>query len=164
MAGKRHGKHGTLAHAPRELVRVIIEALICSRDAHQSQKFASPLPRLGLVHVLVKHQSFHDLEANGKYWIQGSHWILKNHRKLTATDAAHFCSIQLQQVATGEDDLSTLDLARRVNNQTHNGKGVHAFPAATFPHNAKHLTFFQTVRDTLDGMHNTFIGVGAGYL
>ncbi len=35
--GEGHGDHGTLAHAPRELVRIGVEALLGPRNAHQLQ-------------------------------------------------------------------------------------------------------------------------------
>ena len=57
IAGKRHGNHDALTHATRELVRILVDALLGLGNANEVQKLGGALERLLLGVATVQTKS-----------------------------------------------------------------------------------------------------------
>src|SRR5215213_1121311 len=102
VTGERHGDHHALAHASRELVRVILRAALAVRDLdprHHLDRFG-PGPPPGQLFVL--HYRFGDLVSDGVYGIERSHRVLEDHRDLAPPKPPHLPFAQLQEVTAVE--------------------------------------------------------------
>ena len=79
-----------LAHAARELVRVLVDPLLGRRDADQAQHLdrrgarASRRPD-----PLVEQDRLDDLVADGEDRVERGHRLLEDHRDLVAADLPH---------------------------------------------------------------------------
>ena len=72
-----------------KLVRVGIDALLGLRKADQIEHLNRLVARLGLVHLLVEHDGFHDLIADRVNRTERCHRFLRHERHLAAAEAAH---------------------------------------------------------------------------
>src|SRR5262249_9133030 len=88
IAGQRHRDHDALAHATRELVRIVLEALLGRRDAYKAQHLNRPLARLLRRHWAVPQDDLDDLIPDREGWVERGHWLLEDHRDLVATQLA----------------------------------------------------------------------------
>ena len=61
ITGQRDRNHHALAHTPRELVRILIEASLRIGHLHKLQQFESALSRLRFRKAAVTNQRFADL-------------------------------------------------------------------------------------------------------
>ena len=130
IAGERHGDHGALAHAARELVRIFLGALRRLGDAHQVEHLDGALEACLAVHVAVQDQRLGDLLADGHHRIERRHRLLEDHRDLVAAHAAHLFFADLQEVAAAELDRARDDAARRIGDEPHQRQRRHALAAA----------------------------------
>ena len=89
-ARQGHGNHDALAHAARELVRVIVIAALRRGNAHFCQQFYGSLAGFGAAHALMQPQGFRHLIANFEHRVERGHGFLKNHAHLTTAHGAHF--------------------------------------------------------------------------
>jgi hypothetical protein len=71
-------------------VRVIVQPAIRLRDAYQLEQFRSPITGLLPAHPHMQAERLHQLKAYCMHWIQGSHWVLEDHRDLASPDMLHF--------------------------------------------------------------------------
>ena len=92
IAGERDGDHHPLAHAARELVRILLEAPRRIGDAdHVQQLDRAPVGRRA-VGALVLLQRLGDLPADGEHRIERGHRLLEHHADVAAADRAHLAS------------------------------------------------------------------------
>ncbi len=89
-ARERHGDHHALAHAAREFVRVGVDPLLGTRDAHLSQRLDRAPASLGLAHRLMREDLLHDLGPDAVHGVQRAHRILEHHGDALAADRAQF--------------------------------------------------------------------------
>ena len=89
VAGERHRDHHALAHAARELVRVVVDAPLRRRDADQREHLDRALDRRLAAQALVQAQRLGDLLADRVDRVERGHRLLEDHRDLLAADAAH---------------------------------------------------------------------------
>jgi hypothetical protein len=61
LGRQRQGNHHALAHAARELVRVVVDALLGRRNAGVLQQVDGALARLGCTHGQVRQNGFDQL-------------------------------------------------------------------------------------------------------
>ena len=112
VAGERHRDHHPLAHPTRELMRIVVRAPICVRDADLGQQVDGPCPRLSVGHRLVGAQLLLDLPADGVDGRQRGHRVLEDHRDLTAANRPHLALGELHQVAAAVEHLALDDRVR----------------------------------------------------
>jgi hypothetical protein len=95
-ADQRHGNHRALTQAARKLKRIHVKGPRRIGKSDQPQHLLGLGPRICLVDLLVQHQRFLDLVANGVQRRQRRHRFLKNHGDAAATQAAHFRTARQQ--------------------------------------------------------------------
>src|SRR5690606_36570645 len=87
------------------------------------------------------------------------HRLLEDHPDLVSTDLADTFVVELQQVASAEDDLPGNNLSRRLRNQPQDGKCRDALSTPGSPHQPQYFTLFDCVGRAIDGLHNPFLGI-----
>ena len=113
IAGERHGDHGALAHAARELVGILLDALLGLGDADQLQHLDGPRQRAPVRHLLVQDQRLADLPADGHDRVERGHRLLEDHGDVVAADLAHGRLVEADEVAPVELDGAADDAAGR---------------------------------------------------
>ena len=127
LAGERHGDHHPLAHAARELVREAGEDVLRLGDAHQVEHAQCFGVGRGVVHALVFADRLGDLLAGGEHRVERGHRLLKDHRDVSAADAAHrrvvgAGEIEHAAVAAAEGEAAADDAAAAVFDEAHRGE------------------------------------------
>jgi oligopeptide/dipeptide ABC transporter ATP-binding protein len=80
LAGKRHRDHHALTHPAGELMRILAHPALGCRNLHLAEHLDRSILRLGLTHLLVDANRFHDLGADREDRVQRGHRLLKDHR------------------------------------------------------------------------------------
>src|SRR5437868_11068293 len=83
---------------------VVVEPLLCARDADQVEELDGALARLALVHLEMQLQRFGDLPADGEDRVEAGHGVLEDHRDVVPADPADLVVVHLEHVLTVEDD------------------------------------------------------------
>ena len=100
LAGQRHRDHHALAHAARQLVRIVVEPLRRRRDAHQLEHLdrARSAPPAA-TSCVWRQDRLDDLLADRVDRVERGHRLLEDHRHLAAAQPAPLVGRQPQQVA-----------------------------------------------------------------
>ncbi len=88
VARDRHGDHGALALAARELVRVLVERRLGVGHLDHLEQLDRALLRVGGAHLEVQSQRLDDLEPDRVDRVQGRHRLLEDDRDVVAADVA----------------------------------------------------------------------------
>ena len=80
-AGQRHGDHGALAHAARELVWIVVDPLLGAGDSHQLQHFDGARAGCRSVESLMAPDRLDDLVADRVGGVERGHRLLEDHRQ-----------------------------------------------------------------------------------
>ena len=130
---QRQGDHNPLAHAARELVRVILNTLRRVRDTDPVEHLYGALAGVasadGLVIRGMSQDGIHHLLFDAEYRIQAGHGVLKDHGNIATPHLAHFLFTHAAQVASLEEKLSIGDLSVG-RQQAHHRRSDGAFTAA----------------------------------
>ena len=105
LAREGHGDHGALAHATRELVRVLPGALLWLRDLDLLEIADGQLMRLFPAQLAVGNDHLGDLLANRGDRVERRERLLEDHADATATNRA-------QLIFAEANELSPLELDR----------------------------------------------------
>ena len=148
---QRHGDHDALAHAARQVVRIVVDALRRRGDPHQLEHFDRA--RLGGLrrHRGVGQDRLDDLLADGVDRVERGHRLLEDHRHLAAAQLAALVGRQRQHVAVAEHHRLGLDLARRARHQAHDRERRHALAAAGLADQADGAAARHAEADAVDG-------------
>ena len=84
LAGQRDRDDNTLAHAARQLVRILVEAPFRGGQAHHPQQIDGSLVRLGPAEREVTLDRLGDLRADPHRRVQGPFRVLEDHRRVPA--------------------------------------------------------------------------------
>ncbi len=141
---------------------VLLHSFFRVGNADERQHFNRLFPRFLFVAVLVNHNGFGNLPADGEHRVETGHRLLKNHGDIVAAHLAHFTNRQLEQVLSMEQNLAADNFARRGLHQPHDGQRSDAFAAARFAHDAQRLSFFDGKGDVVDSLDDTVFGVEIG--
>jgi hypothetical protein len=98
LAGQRDGDDDPLAHAARQLVRILLQAPLRLGDAHLAHQFQRAFAGLGFRHALVLDQALGQLPFHGKNRVQRRHRLLEDHPDLVAANVAHQSAVGLGEV------------------------------------------------------------------
>ena len=145
---QRHRDHHALAHAAREMVRVLLHPRRRVGDAHFGQD--GDRARVGVVPAalgLVREDHFGDLHADREHRVQRRHRLLEHHADVVAANRPDLVPRQLQQVASVEADLARDDPARRIGDQAQHAQRRDALAGPRFADQAEHLAW-RTSRST----------------
>ena len=96
-----HGDDDALFLSARELVRVVVEALIGLRDADFLHGFDSARPKVLFACLgVVRAQAFRDLPADGEHGVERGGRLLEHHRGFAAAHGGQLSGRHLQDVVT----------------------------------------------------------------
>ena len=117
IARQRDRDHHALAHAARELVRVVIEAVLRPWDADLAEQLDHAIlgGLAGDAHVLLDRLA--DLVADRQGRVQARERVLEDEPDLLAAQLAHVVFAQAQHVDAVEDDIAGHDPPRRVGDE-----------------------------------------------
>ena len=107
LSGQRHGDHDALPHAPREFMRVIVEALVGLRDADQLHQFEGPPARHFLRDLLVRADGLRNLRSDPEERVQARHRLLEDHGHARTVQAASLPGGQRPEILPPEADAAT---------------------------------------------------------
>jgi hypothetical protein len=102
--GERHRDHHPLALAAGELVRILPEPRLRVRNLHLGQQLEPALRRLAAHELLVQHQAFAELGADGVDRVEARHRLLEDHRDAVAAELAHPAVGEVRHVLAGVGD------------------------------------------------------------
>ena len=152
VARERHRDHHSLAHAARELVRIVVGAALRSRDADLAEQLDGP-PRGGRPrHALVRADLLRDLPADPVDGRQRRHRVLEDHPDLVPAHGLHLPVREGHQVAALPHHAA-LDDRVRVTDQAHDGHHRHALARAGLADDSEHLAGRDREVDPVDGAH-----------
>jgi hypothetical protein len=156
VAGEGDRDHDALPHAARELVRVVLDALLGLGDADRLQQLNGACDGLVVRHPHVVLEAFGHESLDGEDRVQAGHGILEDHRDVAAAHAAHLALGQSQQVAPveldGAGDARVRDHAR----EAHDRVRRHALAAARLADEPDELAAAHAEGDPVDGVHDAF--------
>ena len=87
VARERHRDHHALAHAARELVRILVDAPVGSGDAHEVEQLDRAAARVAPRQAEMAAQHLADLVADLERRVERRHRLLEDERDLAAADA-----------------------------------------------------------------------------
>ena len=148
FAGQRHGDHGALAHAARELVRILRQSPRHVVDAHLVEQLRGTRARRLPAQSAMRHQRFGDLVADGQMRRERAQRILEDHRHLRPRSAA-------PAPASSERPPSrALPVIRaRVRQKVHQGEKGLGLAGAGFADDAEAAPGPERERQVVDGRH-----------
>jgi hypothetical protein len=149
LKGNGHGDEDPLAHAPGELVRVVIDPPLRSRDPHCAEQLdRTPSCCLG-IKLTVHAKEFADLISDRQHWIQGRECILKHKADPISAHGSPCVVRNAEHVLTGKHEALSTDRHSRTAEKTHNRAGRHGFPGARLALYGKQFTPVQIERDVV---------------
>src|SRR5581483_2374754 len=124
LAGQRHRDQHALTHSPRELVRVLVDALSRVRDPNEVEQLEGARSRLALAHPHVVPKDLADLCSDREQRVERRHRILEDDGKLLAADGPR---VPLPTLAQERPPLpphvAAGDLARQLDQPEHRERG-----------------------------------------
>ena len=154
---ERHRDHGALAHAARELVRVVARPLLRVRDADAVEQLDRDPARVLPGGVLVREHGLGDLVADAVHRVQRRERVLEDHRDVAPADLAQLVGGQREQLGALEDDLAA-DLGALAVEQAHDREVGDALPRARLADDAERLAAAKGERDVGDRLHHAVRG------
>ena len=139
IAGERHRDHHPLAHASRELVRIIVEALFGIGDAHEPQHPRRLVARQAPVGARVNAQRLGDLLADPQERIEARHRLLEDHGDAIAPDRSHRLIVERREILPVEQDRAPDDARDLLRQEPHHRQRRDALAAAGFADDAERL-------------------------
>jgi hypothetical protein len=157
IAGECEGDHHALAHAARELERIVVDPLPRARDPDPLEQLDRALARLLVGHALVLLDLLDDLMSDPEHRVQRRHRVLEDHRDLGAAHPAKL-------ILGGLDQLGALvvgaPLEARVRRtrQPHERHAGDRLARSRLPHHRQHLTRRDLEADPVDGLYDPLLG------
>ena len=142
IACERHRDHRSLTHSTGHLVRVAAHARLGRRNGHIAQSLDRLVPGLATRHLPVQSDGLGNLLTDGIDRVERGHRNLKDHGDLVAAQGSHFALIEIEQVATVEDDLAAGNTPRG-GDEPHQSERRCRLSAAGFPDEAESLASFE---------------------
>ena len=152
-----HRDHDALAHASRELVGVVVDALVRGGDAHAMERIDGTPPRLRLAHLVVDAHSLGELIADAIEGMQARQRVLEDHRHRGTTHLAHLIVVECEQVGAIEDD-ATRDVGEVAVEQPHDRLRRHALARARLAHDRQGAALGDREGRSGDRLHDTVLG------
>ena len=162
VAGERHRDHHALAHAARELVRIVVDALLRRRDPDELQHLDRPRHGVLLAEPLMQLHRLGDLIADGEDRVQRRHGLLEDHRDVVAADLLELPLLEHGEITALEEDARAFrDPAGPVDQAHHRQRG-HGLAAARLADDAERAPRRDLEVDPVDGAEEAVAGVEAG--
>ena len=156
LVGDRHRNHHALAHATRELVRILHRTLIGLGNADDVEQLDRTLVGIGLVDVLVGLQHLDDLATDLVDRVERRQRILEDHRNPLATNATHLLGRATHQLVAVDRGRALDD--RGLGQQTHQAQEGHRLARAGLADDAHHLALADVEIDATHGLDRAVHG------
>jgi hypothetical protein len=154
--GEGHRDHDALLHAAGKLVRIIVEASFGGGNADEFEKSNHFVVRGGV--WAMQAQTFHDLIANAKNWVQRGRGILENVTDDAPANGAQFIFCHAQNVTAFHKNLTARITRRRARQQSRQRKRSHAFSRTAFANESQRLSRFNRKRNIIHDEQQTRLG------
>ncbi|OPZ42181.1 MAG: hypothetical protein BWY94_02198 [Actinobacteria bacterium ADurb.BinA094] len=157
VAREGHGDHHPLAHAARELMRVVLDAFCGFGDAHLLQHVD------GTRDGRIVREAHVDLDALGheafdrEYRVQAGHGVLEDHRDVAAAHLADLALLQGEEVAALELDAPAHGGVGRHARQTQDRRRRHALAAPGLADEPDQLARRDREAHLVDGAHGPLL-------
>ncbi len=138
LGRQRQRDHHALAHAARELVRVVVDALLGGGNAGVLQQLDGTLARLVGVHRQVGLDGLDQLAADAVERVQRGQRILEDGADLAAADVAHLLVRQMVDALALQQDLAAGHAPGRLQ-QADDGRAGERLAGARLAHHAQDL-------------------------
>ena len=164
---RRHGDHHPLAHAARQLVRIVGHPLLRVGDVDVVQALHGDVEGLALAHPLVEHDRLHQLVADGEHRVERGHRVLEDHGDLSAPDVAHLLLGEARAGRTSWNRIWPVTTSPAGPfDQPHHREGAHRLAAPRLPHHPELLALVDGEGHPVDGAHDALVSgeVGAQVL
>jgi hypothetical protein len=151
-----HRDHHALAHAARELMRVVVHAAFRLRNADRLEELERPTPRLAGAHVAVELDRLDELAPDRVDRVQRRHRVLEDHRDVVSPDVSQALLRHRQEVLALEECLAARHgVAARV--EAHDRQARDALPAARFAHDSERLALLDLEVHAVDGFDDAVV-------
>ena len=161
IAGERDRDHDALAHAARELVRILLEALGIG-DADEAQQLDRAPLRRGEIGAAMLLDRLGDLPADGQHRIERRHRLLEHHADVAAPNFTHLRVPELHEVAAVEEDLSAHDPPGRVRDEAQDRQRADRLARPAFADDRNGLAGIDGIGDAVDRPHESGAGAELG--
>src|SRR5215472_4339730 len=104
LAQERHGDRDALAHAARELMGILVDALLRIGNAHPFQQRDRAGALLGAREIGVAELHVDHLRTDREHRVERAHGVLEHHRDALAAERPHRLLRQREQVDAVESD------------------------------------------------------------
>ena len=161
VVDERHRDHHALAHAARELVRVVVDPALGAGDPDGLQQLEGAGVRLFVRHVVVQHHRLRQLASDLVHRVQRRHGVLEDHRDLVAANRAQTARRGLQEILAAEQHLARRGRELRVV-EPHHGEARDALSRPRLAYDAEHLPGLDLEADPVDGLHDAVVRLELG--
>ena len=148
LGRERERDHHALAHAAAELVRVLLDALLGSRNARFLQQLDGALAGFLLAHRQVGADGLDELPADRVQRVQRSQRVLEDGADLAAADAAHLLAAEVVDALAFEADLAAGHAAGGLE-QADDGRARERLAGPGFTDHAQDLAGLDGKRDVV---------------
>ena len=168
VARDGHGDHDALPHPPAELVGVVVQALLRTRNVDHLQQFDAAVGGLFLVEAEMELKRFPKLPSDGQHRVERRHGVLEHHGDDIAPDLLHFgfgdgAQVHRRFVGAGpEQDVAADDAARGARDEPHDREHGGALSATALPHDAHRFSFRHLEIDVVHGPYRAAAGEEVG--
>jgi hypothetical protein len=167
LARHRQRDHHALAHAARELVRILMLPLLRRRDLDQLEHAQGLRAGCRAIEPLVQAQRFGDLLADGEERIQARHRLLEDHRHLVAANGTQARLGQGEQIdrlagAVDEERLAAHLRHRAARQQPHQREAGHRLARTRLAHDGGGSARADHEAHVGHGANQAFFGVEGG--
>src|SRR6266513_2645980 len=149
LRGERQRDDHALAHAAGELVRVMVEARLRSRDTDFGEQRQGPLPQLLSREAEMRADRLLELLADSEERIERAERILEHDADAPAADGAQRGLRQAVDALAFEPDLARGEAPRGLE-QPHDGEAGERLAGARLSHHAEHFAARHGERHVID--------------
>ena len=150
LSRQRQRNHHTLAHAARELVRVVLKPLGCGGNAGVLQQGNCTFAGLLAAHRQMRQNSFSDLRTDRIQRVKRRQRVLKNRTNAPPADMAHGIKTQVVNALALQQNLAPGNAPRRLQ-QANDGSTGERFARTRFTHHAQNFARRDVERDVVNG-------------
>jgi hypothetical protein len=146
-----------MAHAARQLVRVVVHAALRGRDANPAQHLDGLRAGGGLAELAMDHRRFRELRADPVERVQARHRVLEDHRHLGPAEPAHAAVGHADELLAVDPHLAG-HLGRLAVEQAHDRERGDALARAGLADDRQRLAAGDGHRHALDGVDEAVFG------
>ena len=158
VVDQRHRDHHALAHAARELVRVVVDAPLGARDADRLQQLERARARRRFVTSWCSRTASTSCLPIRVHRVQRRHRVLEDHRDVVAADLAQPARAGIVSRSSPLKSASPVVIVFCVGVQAHDRQAGHALARAGLADDAERLALLDREADAVDGLDDAVVG------